>query len=413
MSSRQASTRSQGNPAPGRNSGGAANFALSPGLVSNQFINYATVEGQKLFKAATKPLKVTFDCAPANLQVFLGQIQDKARIYGWIESLFNIDVNGPKNLLTQYGEIDITEVRQHVETYHNTQTLQAQQSIQLNQCMMNSLSSEALNRVVLQNHKYMVDNIPSGALLFKVIVGIAHIETAATVNHLRQKLSGLDALMSTVNSDIEKFNGSVHLWVKSLRARGHEHNGLVTNLFDGYTAASDRQFVEYIRKKEDAFEEGQDIDPDQLMQMALNKYRILVDKGQWNAPSEEQQKIFILQAELEKLKKKKKSPSTSTGQTATNNNADNKPKKQKGKKEKPAWMLIKPKDSEPQEKIVDSKQYYWCPNHNSWTRHHPSECRGVGKEPTTTTNSQPANSNKALKLAKAFANVATQDKDGE
>ena len=107
------------------------------------------------------------------------------------------------------------------------------------------------------------------------------------------------------------------------------------------------------RKKEDAFEEGQDIDPDQLMQMALNKYRIFVDKGQWNAPSEEQQKIFVLQVELEKLKKKKKAPLTTTGQTTTNNNTDNKPKKQKGKKEKPAWMLIKPKDSEPQQKIVD------------------------------------------------------------
>ena len=29
-------------------------------------------------------------------------------------------------------------------------------------------------------------------------------------------------------------------------------------------------------------------------------------------------------------------------------------------------------------KVVDGKTYYWCSNHQAWTRHKESECKGVG-----------------------------------
>ena len=423
MTTRQASARNQAGTSGSRSQALASptagraqaatnppRFALAPALISDQFIDYSTVAGQKLFKAATEPLKVTFDCTPENLQLFIEGVKDKARIYGWMDSLFTIG-DDDKDLLDQYGEIELSEIRAHVEGYYDRPTRTAQQSIQLYQCLMGSLTQDALNRVVLQSSKYMVDKIPSGALLFKIIVGIAHIDTAATINHLRQKLSALDALMSTVNSDVEKFNSSVQLWVKSLRARGHEHSGLITSLFEGYTSATDRQFVAYIKKKEDAFEEGQPIDADELMQMALNKYRILVDKGQWNAPTEEQQKIFVLQAEIQQLKKSKKNSSSNTSATTAAASSSKPSKDRKQKKEKPDWMTKKPSEGEPKQKKVGGKQYYWCPNHQAWTRHSPSECRGVGtNRPTESTNNTPS-AQKALKLSSAFASVAAQEED--
>ncbi len=42
---------------------------------------------------------------------------------------------------------------------------------------------------------------------------------------------------------------------------------------------------------------------------------------------------------------------------------------------KPAWKMQPPKDGEPTTKVVDGKTWHWCPNHNEWTIHPPSECR--------------------------------------
>jgi hypothetical protein len=41
-------------------------------------------------------------------------------------------------------------------------------------------------------------------------------------------------------------------------------------------------------------------------------------------------------------------------------------------------MLKAPEEGEPQKKVVDGKEYSWCPKHNSYGRHDPTECKGQG-----------------------------------
>jgi hypothetical protein len=96
---------------------------------------------------------------------------------------------------------------------------------------------------------------------------------------------------------------------------------------------------------------------------------------------------------------------------------NNKKGKGKGKprmENQPTWMSVPPKNGEKQHKTVEGKDYHWCPNHNRWTRHKPSECKGIGfKAPIRMEQGNKfANSNKPnMKLSKALAAISDEDDD--
>jgi hypothetical protein len=80
------------------------------------------------------------------------------------------------------------------------------------------------------------------------------------------------------------------------------------------------------------------------MEMAANKYKVLMTKDEWEAMTKEQKNIDALQTKVNSLKKqvkaKVKSPAKSPKQTK-----QVKGEVTKGKKEKPGWLKnnIKPK----------------------------------------------------------------------
>jgi hypothetical protein len=90
----------------------------------------------------------------------------------------------------------------------------------------------------------------------------------------------LDAKMIELDSNIETFNVYVKAQIKNLSARGETTNDLLTNLFKGYKVADDVEFADFIRRKENAYEEGEDINANNLMADSLTKYktRKLVNK---------------------------------------------------------------------------------------------------------------------------------------
>ena len=81
----------------------------------------------------------------------------------------------------------------------------------------------------------------------------------ATISTILTRLSSLDQYMVVVHSNIKKFNIYVKQQVDGLYARGQVTNDLLSNLFKGYLAASDRQFTAYIKTKLERYEEGKDI----------------------------------------------------------------------------------------------------------------------------------------------------------
>jgi hypothetical protein len=89
----------------------------------------------------------------------------------------------------------------------------------------------------------------------------SHIDTRATVRHIRAKLSSLKEYLPTINYNIIEFNVYVRQLVQSLNARGEKIEDLLPNLFEAYKVAKDKDFINYIKFKENDYNEGQDVDP--------------------------------------------------------------------------------------------------------------------------------------------------------
>jgi hypothetical protein len=171
---------------------------------------------------------------------------------------------------------------------------------------MNSLTEEGLLKILTEQDKYHIgapnDHTPLGPLLFKLLMQKAIIDTRATSSLLHENLSSLDTYMATIKSNIKELNEYVKQNYEGLLARGERCNNIMIKLFKGYMAASDSEFVRYIKTKKDAYDDSGDLTSEALMTLALNNYEMLNKQDAWNAKSIKQEQIVTLSAELQKIK---------------------------------------------------------------------------------------------------------------
>ncbi len=163
---------------------------------------------------------------------------------------------------------------------------------------------------------------------------------------VRTQLSLLDTYLPTIGHDIYKMNDYVTSLRDTLMARGETSNNLFVKLFKGYKATSDRRFFAYIEKKEEDYKNGSiSITPQQLMTLATNRYEVLIDKGLWNAPSAEEEKILALEATVKRLQNTNRSTKKASCASNGSRSEDKKPKDKK-RNTCSAWMDQKPKPGE-------------------------------------------------------------------
>ena len=259
----------------------------------------------------------------------------------------------------------------------------------------------------------------SGVALLKVIIRESHLDTNATTNQIRTKLSSLDQYITTIDSDIGRFNQYVKLLLQSLTARNQSTSDLLINLFKGYGAASDEGFRAWLGRKQDDHEEGEEMTPDELMLAAKNKYDSMVEKGTWNAPTAEE-KIVALEAKLETtVKNLNKKVSFELGKKTGGKKTIDKSKNAKGinksKGHPKTWS--QPKQGDKKEAEYKGYTWYWCGKDTGgkcekWRAHKPKECKGGAqassgsKHEATETSSDKGNKKeklaKKLKIAKAY-----------
>ncbi len=284
---------------------------------------------------------------------------------------------------------------------------------------MNSLTDAAQKQVRTRGNviPFMFGGKGSGPVLLKVIIMVSHVDTRATITSVRTKLSSLDHAMREQDSDIEAFNDYVLGLVSKLHARGEQTQDLLVNLFKGYKACKDAEFVDYIKKKEDLYEEGGEVSYQQLMDWSINKYKTRKESEQWCQRTTEEETIIALQAQVNTLMVQKK-PSYPAGKPSGFGKKDYKQgfKNNKGKGKPragdyPAWMVVPPKTGEKQYQKVEGKDYHWCPNHNRWTRHRPSECKGIGFKaaPKKDQGNKFADAKHNLKITNALAAISEDD----
>ena len=403
-------------------------FSLSPARATDTVIDYSTKSGSAIWSAATEALsKDEFDCVPDGLRDFLELVQIRGGEMGWHNSVLSIpndpaDVTGSaKDLVESYGSITMEHLRTCAQAYVNTQTRVAQDSFQLYTCLVRSLSKTGRDKVTLHKSEYTIGGQPVGSLFLKVIIRESAIDTNATALSIRTQLSEIDKYIAKVDFDVEKTNQHINMLMESLRARGETTHDLLNNLFKAYKTVKDREFVRYITQKESDYEERSiELTPAKLMVQAQNKYKTLVEKGEWCASSDEADQIVALKTQIDEMKKKvsnfsKKSASNRQGRAKGRGQTGKGRQRDRKNRNEETWKFEAPKEGEPKTKTVKGKEWHWCTKHKRWTRHTDAECEGIGFNPKSRSTNQKQNRNPRLVRAEAttirFADDESSDEE--
>ena len=384
-------------------------FALGPGR-SHAILNFddpnTGATATKLYNKAIAPLDAKFDGEADNLAVFLASVRDRARRFNWHRLItVPIDDGTTRNLLTHYGQVSLDNTRAHAVTYVNTPTRDAQDNDMFYYFLADSLTNEFQATVLLYADTYTVTNIPVASALLKQIVILTRVDNPASTMHIREMLIESKQKLVQLKGNITEFNQWVRKQMGRLHAREQEAVDLLYFLWKAYKAALDEEFVVYIKDLKSQADDGRAMyTAEDLMVRAENKYeaRLLDDENTWGKPTDEQEKIVAMTAEINSLKKERRSTAEKNSKTATKEKkpAAKKTKDQKKTKEttkkksqdKWAWKKKPPKDNDNKEdnafvKSFEGKKYFWCTNHNNgtgmWTLHHPKDCE-AGKAPTGT-----------------------------
>ena len=372
------------NPTSG--SGGSAGnppaaCPLAPGLASpDNLIDYNSPAGAKLWKAHTEPLSDKFDGSPSKLRVFIADVQRRAQTAGW-NKITTIEVNQTnRDLFKEYGLIDLKHVHAAAIKVFANRDRSTQNSAQMYTFLFDSVSESLKSRLLTRQEDYIVGNsMHDGPSLFKTILTIAKVHTRSTSSHVRQALMSLEEYMKDkAKYDIIAFNQYVQECRDDLASYGEQADDLLLYLFKGYQATTDSEFNQYIRDKQNSYNEGTDMTVSELMANAELKYKTLVQAGAWCSPSPEQQQIVALQSQLVLM--------AQAAAKRQGNSNDNGPSAKKARL--PAlpddhWKYKNPDKAAT--KAKNGKTYHWCPNHKKgmWVLHHPSECR-IGQRNTPT-----------------------------
>lgn len=105
------------------------------------------------------------------------------------------------------------------------------------------------------------------------------MDTNVTILHINEQFNSLDVHIMKLGCNIEKFNAKVKTYQIGLVARGATTMDLLSDLFKAYKSVSDSKFTDYIKFQETKYNDGETITPECLMHLALNKYKMHVEKG--------------------------------------------------------------------------------------------------------------------------------------
>ena len=372
----------------------AGPFACSPALAHVNTIDYSTSAGAKIFSKATEPLLTQFSLNKPNIRVLLDELQTRSNTFGW-SNVLNVNVGDPaipehRNLLSDHGRIALEQCRAHSATCINAQARNAQNNYQLFVCLSGTVDEESKKKMANKKAQFTIGHgvnaVTCGATYLKLLLSKAEVDTRATASHIRKNLANLpDCVKLKAKDNIEVFNECVRDQINSLSSRGEETADLLTNLFQGYLACSDKKFVDYIDKLKDDYEEGADIHYELLMTKAQQKCKSRLLTNEWNAPTEEQEEIIALRAEIKEIKaqknkgnKPKPRQDNSTKGTQPDDKNKKKPKKRPGQKPdfkgRWSWRGVVPKTGESWKKDFEGKTWHCCKCHGHWVQHTHQEC---------------------------------------
>ena len=252
-----------------------------------------------LYNSAIAPVEIKFDRDSKNISLFQNQFRRKVFKVGWDASkgdILNIPDDAKKrNILTEYGCLNKDNITDAANVYINTDSRAVQNNDMMLECILGSLMEGCFHKIANEESSYTIKgtNEQSATLLYKLLMTKSIFDTVAIAYQLRNQLDSLEKYMTSVNYNIKLYNMHVRSSTEGLKARGQTIDEFTLKQFRGYKVASDSKFVDYIEKKEESYLDGEAIEDDALMQLALNKYAIQKQNNLRGAPSVEQEQLWL------------------------------------------------------------------------------------------------------------------------
>jgi hypothetical protein len=162
---------------------------------SGYIITYSSSQGIKLYHAAEAAFKTVYTLESGNVNQANEALMQRASESDWDATdadILNIpDSNGTRrNVISEYGVLSAQNIRDHASTYHTLQTRQARQAqngVQMGQCLLNSMTKAGKLKIMKESDAYYVNGILAGPLLLKLILKKATIDSRATSVSLREQ----------------------------------------------------------------------------------------------------------------------------------------------------------------------------------------------------------------------------------
>ena len=250
-------------------------FTLTPGSINtSDIVDLNNTQVRDLYLRSASSIQVPFDGDSKSINILQSQFLHKIDNSGLAVGLGMIiliddDDDKQRNFIIEYVCFlwrDNCESRQHLcwptITSSTKQSNVARMPPFFYHCkLLHKIFNEEWSYTVtkvttITSGSTVTKKTKSGALLIKIFMSKVIVDTRAATFQFRNSLESFEDYMTSINSNIEKFNMHVKYAREDLKARGHIIDDLVLKLFKGYTTDSGSKFVEYIEKKEDYYIDG-------------------------------------------------------------------------------------------------------------------------------------------------------------
>jgi hypothetical protein len=203
-------------------------------------------------------------------------------------------------------------------------------------CLAKLLTADAQTRLLTYQNDYTFDGVEYTPLMYKVIMGLATIDSVATTQTLSNNLQSLEVYYAaTVSGNIDKVHNKFDKKYSQLIARGGTIDNPISILFKAYLVVPCHNFKTYICNQHKDYLNGKLTTTTHkvLMTSVKCKFDWLKTRGLWGAKCPDDKEIVVMTAALNALKGQLKlDPKLSTIANEGKKKGNNKDNKKKNKK---------------------------------------------------------------------------------
>ena len=339
-----------------------------------------TKEHRQLFNLATKGLDDDdkFDLSLKKSKDFMEEVEEANQQFAWGPAFNAITITPgnstrsgqgavTKSLATEPKSITLEEVVRNAQriwsggatnnrvasTTEDRITQMRIRSSMIGKWLRNSLTKQGRRKIMLKKKKFQYVNTDGsteddGPTMFKLIYDMVKPNTRACVSSLKSRMTTYK--LSDYGEDVTEMLTAMDDTYNEILQLGGTHDDYILNLFAGLKTSSNKVFSDFIGRKEDDYQGGDDITPEHLSDLAITKFNNMLELKQ----------IKIESKEEAKEKEKFLTLATQLKSVINDHQAQKRQDFQgEGKNTIEEWRMTKTED------VVtrNGKEFYWCPHH--------------------------------------------------